>query len=277
MAQGPLVLDAAMGTRLIARGLDLSGDDPALWNLSHPEAVRELHARDVEAGSDAIVTNTFGANRCWLARYGRAGDVAAINRRAVELARAAAGPGRFVVGSIGPTASEVPDASREQAEALAVSGVDALLFETHSFEQAERALEQVGGTVSLPLLVSLHDWPRSPAEPARRLAGLGAAALGANCQHGMEPALRLAEALHRVSDLPLILKPGAGLPGEPLATPESFARAVSDLEALGARLIGGCCGTTEAHVAALRSACPPPDPPHHTAADGPPVRRGRTP
>ena len=142
MARGLLVLDAAMGTRLIARGLDLSGDDPSLWNLSHPEVVRELHARDVAAGSDAVVTNTFGANRHWLARYGRAGEVAAINRRAVELAREAAGPGRFVLGSIGPTASEVPGAAREQAEALAGSGVDALLFETHTLEQAERALER---------------------------------------------------------------------------------------------------------------------------------------
>src|SRR5215207_7751714 len=118
MARGLLVLDAAMGTRLIARGLDLSGDDPALWNLSHPEVVRELHTRDVAAGSDAVVTNTFGANRHWLARYGRAEEVAAINRRAVGLAREAAGPGRFVLGSIGPTTSEAPGAAREQAEAL---------------------------------------------------------------------------------------------------------------------------------------------------------------
>lgn len=277
MARGPLVLDAAMGTRLIARGLDLSGDDPALWNLSHPGVVRAIHARDVAAGSDAVVTNTFGANRCWLARYGRAGEVAAINRRAVELAREAVGPGRFVLGSIGPTASEFPDASRAQAEALAVSGVDALLFETHTLEHAERALGQVGGTDFLPLLVCLLDWPASPAEPARRLAGLGAAALGANCQRGMEPALRLAEALHRATDLPLIFKPGAGLPGEPPASPGSFARAVPELEALGARLIGGCCGTTEAHVVALRSACPPWHSLPHPAADSPPARRGQTP
>src|SRR4051812_16772915 len=116
MARGLLVLDAAMGTRLIARGLDLTGDDPTLWNLSHPDEVRELHGRDVAAGSDAVVTNTFGANRNWLARYGRAGDVAAINRRAVGLARETVGPDRFVFGSIGPTASEVPGAAREQAE-----------------------------------------------------------------------------------------------------------------------------------------------------------------
>ncbi len=276
MARGPLVLDAAMGTRLIARGLNLSSDDPSLWNLSHPEVVREVHARDVAAGSDAVVTNTFGANRHWLARYGRAGEVAAINNRAVELAREAAGPGRYVLGSIGPTASEGPGASREQAETLAVSGVDALLFETHTLKHAEWALEQLGGRVSLPLLVCLLDWPRSSAEPARRLAGLGAAALGANCQHGMGPALHLAQALHRATDLPLIFKPGAGLPDEPPASPASFARAVPELVSLGARLIGGCCGTTEAHVAALRTACPPSNL-LHLNASGTPVRTGQTP
>jgi hypothetical protein len=155
--------------------------------------------------------------------------------------------------------------------------VDALLFETHTLALAERALAEVGGTVSLPMLVCLHDWPDPPAEPARRLADLGASAIGANCQLGMATALRLAGALHRATDLPLIFKPGAGLPGEPPASPESFARAVCDLVSLGARLIGGCCGTTEAHVAALRSACPPRKPLHHSAASSPPVRRGRTP
>ena len=88
LARGPLILDAAMGTRLVARGLDLAHDDPAIWNLSHPEAVAEIHARDVAAGSDAVLTNTFGANRPWLARSGRDDRVEAINRRAVALARA---------------------------------------------------------------------------------------------------------------------------------------------------------------------------------------------
>jgi hypothetical protein len=163
------------------------------------------------------------------------------------------------------------------SEALAVADVDALLFETHTLALAERALAEVGGTVPLPMLVCLHDWPNSPAEPARRLADLGAAALGANCQLSMAPALRLAEALHRATDLPLIFKPGAGLPGEPPASPESFARAVSRLVTLGARLLGGCCGTTEAHVAALRSACLPRNRLHHSAATGSPARRGPTP
>src|SRR5436309_3398152 len=88
--QGPLILDAAMGTRLCARGLDLRSDDPSLWNLTHPTEVLALHRRDVSAGSQVLFTNTFGANRSWLANYGRSDAVEALNRRAVELARQAA-------------------------------------------------------------------------------------------------------------------------------------------------------------------------------------------
>ncbi len=83
--RGPLVLDAAMGTRLCARGLDLRSDDPCLWNLTHPAEVLDLHERDVSAGSQVVFTNTFGANRFWLANYDRADAVATINRRAVAL------------------------------------------------------------------------------------------------------------------------------------------------------------------------------------------------
>ena len=100
-----LVMDSAMGTRLIARGLDLRSDDPALWNLSRPEDVLDCHARDVSAGADVLLANTFGANRPNLDRLGRSSDLLAINRRAVALAREAAGPGRFVLGSIGPAAA----------------------------------------------------------------------------------------------------------------------------------------------------------------------------
>jgi methionine synthase I (cobalamin-dependent) len=101
----PLVLDAAMGTRLIDRGLDLRSEDPALWNLSNPDSIGSIHRADIAAGADAVVTNTFGANRVWLARYGREADVTAINRQAVAIARDAAGPDRFLLGSIGPTAA----------------------------------------------------------------------------------------------------------------------------------------------------------------------------
>src|SRR5829696_8699488 len=96
LARGPLLLDAAMGTRLMARGLDLAHDDPCLWNLDRPDEVLDIHRRDLRAGSDAVLTNTFGANRLSLRRLGRSDQVAAINHRAVELARQAAGPDRLV-------------------------------------------------------------------------------------------------------------------------------------------------------------------------------------
>src|SRR5579859_5094964 len=95
-SQRPLVLDAAMGTRLVAAGLDLNADDPALWNRTHPELVRAVHRRDIAAGADAILTNTFGANRCWLDRFGAAQIAAELNRAAVALAQAEAGPDRYV-------------------------------------------------------------------------------------------------------------------------------------------------------------------------------------
>jgi 5-methyltetrahydrofolate--homocysteine methyltransferase len=269
LERGVLLLDAAMGTRLIARELDLTADDPALWNLSRPEVVARVHASDVAAGSEAVLTNTFGANRPWLARFGRADRFEAINRRAVGLARRAVGDGRFVLGSIGPTAVATPEAVREQAEMLAEAGVDALFFETYRADQAERALREVAGRVRIRLLVSLVAWPEPLAELARRLADLGAEAVGGNCQDGMAPALRLAERLRAVTRLPLIVKPSAGRPGAEPTSPGSFAQAVPALRALGPVLVGGCCGTTEAHVAALRAAW--------YAAGGPIVSEGTPP
>lgn len=250
---GALLLDAAMGTRLIALGLDIQNDDPSLWNLSRPGDVARVHASDVEAGARAILTNTFGANRAWLARLGRAGEVGAINRAAARLAREAIGDAGLVLGSIGPTAADAPGAVREQAEALTSAGADALFFETFRLDQADRALRDCEGIGHLPRLVSLFDWPEPIAEAVRRLIDLGASAVGVNCL-GLGPSLRLAERIRSVTDLPLIVKPSAGRPGEAMAGPESFARAVPALRAIGPLLLGGCCGTTEAHVAALRSA-----------------------
>jgi 5-methyltetrahydrofolate--homocysteine methyltransferase len=249
LARGPLLLDAAMGTRLIARGLDLAGDDPCHWNLEHPEDVLDIHRRDILAGSDAILTNTFGANRLTLRRLGRSGEVAAINQRAVELARRAAGPGRYVLGSVGPQAAADADATGEQVLALAEAGVDALFLETHQAHEARVRLHHLRGIVTLPILASI--WVEGditgwgPEE--------GVSAVGTNCLD-LEATLRFIERLGRGAAVPLIAKPSAGRPDGPPASPESFAAAVPRLLALGVRLFGGCCGTTEAHVAALRAA-----------------------
>jgi methionine synthase I (cobalamin-dependent) len=272
IAEGPLILDAAMGTRLCARGLDLRADDPALWNLSHPDEVLDVHHRDVAAGSQVLFTNTFGANESWLAspRFhqdssGRSQGVEAINRRAVSLARQAAGAERFVVGSIGPAAAEQSGAAWEQAAVLVDAGVDALVFETYRAAAAERVLRAVKPFVgsSIPMLVSLWEWPEPLEATARRLLDLGAAVLGMNCQHGRDAARSFAERLAQVVSCPLLVKPSAWAAARQAAgwssssSPAAFAAAVPRLLARNVRLLGGCCGTTEAHVAALAAACRP--------------------
>jgi methionine synthase I (cobalamin-dependent) len=255
LAHRPIVLDAAMGTRLIGQRLDPRHDDPALWNLSHPECVTTIHRADVAAGAEALLTNTFGANRSWLDRFGRGALAAASSRRAVALARGAAGPGRFVIASIGPTAGRDPSALAEQVETLLAEGTDALLFETHTASEALRTLGLLGASVPVPRLVSLVAWPEPAADLVRRFEDLGVAAVGGNCQPGMAQSLALASRLAGLTRLPLLMKPSAGLPGETSATPQEFADAVPALYSHGVRMVGGCCGTTDAHVAALRAAC----------------------
>jgi methionine synthase I (cobalamin-dependent) len=247
LARGPILLDAAMGTRLIAMGLDLATEDPSAWVLDHPDRVLEFHRRYVDAGSEAVLTDTFGANRAWLARYGRADDAAEINREAARLARLAAGPDRLILGSVGPTASDHPEALREQADALAEGGVDALILETHRLDQALTALGQLVPSSGLPVLASLYLWPEPIAPVAKALSLAGASAIGINCVPGMGQALQLARQLRESCDLPLLVKPS---PGE--ASPDEFARWVPSLLALGVRLIGGCCGSDETHIAAMK-------------------------
>ncbi len=139
LAQRPLVLDAALGTRLLAQGLDLSRDDPCLWCLDHPEAVLTLHQQDHQAGADVLFTNTFGASRANLARLGRANDANALLRAAVSLARQASGPDGFVAGSLGPVPNENIREYQRQVNALVDLDVDFLILETQ--HRRSRALD----------------------------------------------------------------------------------------------------------------------------------------
>jgi methionine synthase I (cobalamin-dependent) len=261
----PLVLDAAMGTRLVSLGLDLEDDDPALWNLDEGRSrlVAGLHRRDLDAGADALLTNTFGANRPNLARLGMADrlsqTIGHAIREALDAWKAARPKARpLILGSIGPIPASQPGAYRELLGSLDLDAdgpwVDALFLETHRGEAAERALIELRDATDLPILVSLDHWPDPPDAAAHRLASLGAAALGVNCVVGMPATIAKLARLPRDLGLPLIAKPSAGLPGDPMASPQSFAEAVPALLDLGVRLVGGCCGTTEAHVAALRDA-----------------------
>jgi methionine synthase I (cobalamin-dependent) len=245
-----------MGTRLVRLGLDLRVDDPAIWNLTHPEHVLEQHRRDVAAGADAVVTNTFGANRCWLEKFGRSSELESINRQAVQLARAAAGPARFVLGNLGPSVAQRGGVAAEQAAILESAGVDALYCETFRAGEIVSVLQELADRPPgrIPLLVSLWDWPEPPDALARRLVELGAAAIGMNCQAGAEAAIAFAGRIGQSVGCPLLVKPGSGEAGRADGSPAAFAAAVPMLLAHHVRLLGGCCGTSEQHVAALHAA-----------------------
>ena len=249
-----LLLDAAMGTRLLAAGLSLLDDDPALWNLSRPGIVGAIHRRDRAAGADALTTNTFGANRAWLSRFGMSDRVEEINRRGVALARLACGDEGFVLGDIGPTGTADPGAIREQAIVLEDAGADALLLETFQFDQAKAALDEIAGNVRLPLLVSLFRWHEDLEASSRRLVEAGADVLGMNCMPGIEKAVEFAGRMREASNCPLLVRPSAADPGDPDREAMQFAKAFPRLAGLEVELIGGCCGTTEVHVAALKRA-----------------------
>jgi methionine synthase I (cobalamin-dependent) len=258
MDAGPLAMDAAMGTRLIGLGLDLRSDDPCLWNLDRPDDVLEVHRRDVTAGARVLLTNTFGANGFNLEQKGQASDLEPINREAVALARRAVGPSGFVLGEIGPLAIVRPGAAREQAMILADAGVDALILSTFEFPAAVLALKQVRAGLDrgvMPVFVSLWKWPDAVEDAARGLLDASADVIGLNCRPALHEAVGLVRRLHRAVGCPLLVKPGVD-PADPPedATPSAFSAAVPALLDGHVRLIGGCCGTTEAHVDAIATA-----------------------
>lgn len=269
IARRPMAIDAAMGTRLLARGLDPRRDDPCLWTLDRPGEVADIHRRDAAAGAVAVLTNTFGANRVWLARRGRGADLEAINRAAVELARRAVGSSGLVLGDIGPSTADEPGAAGEQAALLADAGVDALILETFRLDEAIAAMAEVASIPGRPpVIVSLWTWPVAVESAARRLADAGADVLGANCRPALPDLLVLVRRLADAFGGPLLVKPGVD-PRDPpeVTTPAAFATAVPDLIRYNVRMIGGCCGTTEAHVAAVVGAI--------AALDPDPIPRGR--
>jgi len=254
---GSLLLDSGMGTRLMTELDGRIPDSLPLMNITKPRVVWLNHQDDFDAGSDAVVANTFRADRNALEQSRHAGEFLAINRDGVALAREAAGPDRFVIGSIAPISG--PDSTAaygEQADILIRSGCDALMLETHTFEGAVRAFEALGEH-TVPILASLWLWPLDAHAAARRLEDLGAAAIGTNCGDGLDDIIAATARLEGAVAIPLIAKPSAGKPGGTLATPEAFALAIPGLIASGARLIGGCCGTTPAHVSAMRGALGP--------------------
>ena len=277
-----LVCDGAMGTMLHAGGVSLDRSLPEL-NVSHAELVRSIHRAYIDAGADVIETNTFGASRPRLARFGLSHRAAELNRAGVNVAREAqqqAGAAHVLIaGSVSPatpaglghrlTARELRDAFREQIEALAEGGVDLLLFETFgSLSELVEAIEVAQALGPLPVVAQMtfvEDGRTlggdSPEEVATALGNLGVVALGANCTLGPQGLLDVLAELARWTGLPLAAQPNAGPPtladGQFRYTssdPAYFGRHARRFVELGATLVGGCCGTTPAHIEAVVAA-----------------------
>ena len=265
-------LDGAMGTQLQRRGLPL-GAVPELANLEHPDWLADIHRSYVEAGSDILYANTFGANREKLARSGR--TVAEVVSAGVALARQAAAGRALVALDVGPLGQllepngtlrfeEAYDRFAEVMEAGAAAGADLVVIETMAdLNEARAALLAAKERTSLPVLVSMSfEADRRTflgcgvASMALTLSGLGADAIGINCSLGPLEMAPLVDELKRWTDLPLLLKPNAGLPdpagGGYEIGPEQFAAALAGLGRAGVRLLGGCCGTGPEHIALLR-------------------------
>ena len=277
LAGGTVILDGAWGTELQQRGLEI-GACPDLWNLSQPERVEEVARAYVEAGSQIILTNTFGANRFVLARHQAAERVAEINRRGVEISRRAAGDRVKVFASLGPTgvmlmmgevsAVEVETAFAEQAAALAAAGADGLVIETMS-DLAEAHLAVLAAKATgLPVVACMvfdsgrnHDrtmMGTTPEQAAGSLLDAGADLLGSNCGQGIAGFVTICKRLADASGRPVWIKANAGLP-EMIdsrtvyaQTPGQFAAYLPALVEAGAGFVGGCCGTSPAFIRAVK-------------------------
>jgi 5-methyltetrahydrofolate--homocysteine methyltransferase len=273
------VSDGAWGTELQKRGL-AAGLAPELWNVDAPHHVEAVARSYVEAGSDLILTNTFGANRFVLDTHGHRDRVAELAEAGVRISKLSAGKDIPVFASLGPTGKivmmdEVPRekiaaAFAEAAEALAWGGADAIVLESfQELEELSIALEAVRkAATGLPVVVSmtfatgpdgtLTMMGNKPEELARVAKALGASAVGANCGAGPENFVKVARLLRASCDLPIWVKPNAGLPqmvkGRTLfpMAPKEFAAFVPQLIAAGANFVGGCCGTTPDHIRAVR-------------------------
>ena len=295
LQEGPLLLDGAMGTVLHGRGAPIDGCFDEL-NSKQPAMVAEIHREYIAAGADVIETNSFGANRYKLAEHGLEEQVAAINRAAVSVARRVI-HGFFkpvlLAGSVGPLGVRLAPLGRvtparaeavfgEQIAALVepggdVQGVDMLIIETNSdlaeVEAAVRAARSVAP--DLPVLANMT-FTRDdltllgdgPAEVAQALAAMDLDAIGVNCSSGPAQTLRLISIMRQaVPEIPLAAVPNAGWPeqtsgGRVLypATPAYFADYARALIEAGADILGGCCGTGAAHIAAMREALNQPGP-----------------
>lgn len=278
-----LLADGATGTELF--NLGLSASEPAeLWNTTKQQVIEDLHARAIDAGADLFLTNTYGANTSKLALHGLADRVAELNTAGAEIARNAAdraGRGLVVAGSVGPTGEIMEpmgpfrraaaiEIFHAQIEALKAGGVDLIWLETFSDLGELRAAVEACAMVGIAWCGAMNfdtggrsmmgDTPAQLAALAARLPHKPLA-IGANCGVGLPALLRSVQELAATGvELPLIAKGNAGVPQMQNghihydATPERMAEYALQARGFGARIIGGCCGTTPLHLAAMRAA-----------------------
>ncbi len=274
-AEHSVILDGATGTELLKRGLP-NGVCPEQWVLDHPEAILDVQRAYRAAGSDIVYTCTFGGNRCKLEEFGLADRLFEINRDLARLTKQAVGPDGFAFGDIAPTGRLVEPFGdfpfedcvavyREQAQALLAGGVDGFAIETMmDIQEARAALIGVREAApDLPVIVTMTYGPEGttltgtdPVTAVIILQSLGADAVGCNCSAGPEKMIEWIKAMKPYATVPLAAKPNAGQPklvdGKTVfnMSPDEYAAFFPELIAAGANLLGGCCGSSPAHLAA---------------------------
>ncbi|MFC2088208.1 homocysteine S-methyltransferase family protein [Calditrichota bacterium] len=277
-----LVSDGAMGTLLHAQGLPI-GHCPEEWNISHPEVLTHIHKNYYDAGADIVETNTFGGSRYRLRLYGFEDKVYEFNKQGAALAKAVCPAGKFVAGSVGPTGEflqplgittfeEMEFAFSEQIQGLIDGGVDVLFIETMSYVEEIKAA--VNATVKInpdiPMVCSMSFekgaagfrtmMGTSIKDMVNELADTHVTVIGANCGKGTDEMVGIMKEFRHFTDMPLLAQANAGLPetlnGEIVysETAEQRGQITKLLLKEKVNIIGGCCGTTPAHISAIRHA-----------------------
>jgi homocysteine S-methyltransferase len=274
-----MVADGAMGTQLYSRGVFINRCFDEL-NVSQPDLVRQIHLEYAKAGAEILETNTFGGNRMRLAGFGMAEKLKAINQAGVRLAREAASDGIFVAGAVGPLGvrieplgptsfAEARAAFREQMDALLEAGIDLIILETFGNldelrEAVTAAREAAGNELVVIAQVTIDDFGHLPGGTdtetfTREMDSWPVDAIGLNCSVGPKATLETIEKMMQYSSKPMSAMPNAGLPMRVegrniyLCSPEYMAQYARRMLWAGVKIVGGCCGTTPAHIKLIRS------------------------
>ena len=275
---GPIILDGATGTNLMKAGMPV-GVCPEQWILEHPDVMLQLQKEYVEAGSNILYAPTFTANRIKLEEYGLQDNLVEMNQKLVAISKEAADGKALVAGDLTMTGQqlypigdmlfeELVDVYKEQAGVLVEAGVDLFVVETMmSLQECRAAVIAIKEICDLPIMVSLTYNPdgrtlygTDPATATVVLQSLGADCIGINCSTGPEDMIEPVKQMAAYATIPILAKPNAGLPeledGVTIykTTPEEFAACGKKLIEAGAHILGGCCGTTPAHIKALTDA-----------------------